>query len=311
VSRGASSLRIETRICGLLLGVATLAGAGCATHQKAEVSAIQFAADPDNHLDSRPLKAACAIGDDGFLRGRGAAGGLSGIGTVSAGTYVFNRMLMGLSPAIAMVDKYALDQKIQHVLEQDSDGRQIEWIAPNSGESVVLKPTGTHSSFRLVTVPRAEEVGRTPESFRLERGSFITLRESTLRPSPTIAGDVAIQDVPPGRTLEVYGRVRGMYGENWYMVGNDGRAYGYMEPAGLKPHEGEQATRFHRITGPTLRDPVNATVPCRDLTFSTANGEESVQSCRGPEGVWFTDMPVGSAEGRVACLPVARAKSFR
>lgn len=291
----------------IVLWVAGLSLGGCVVAHQNSVQAI---ADPVNVLDSRPLSASCSAQTQDRLTGRGQAGGMAGpYSGLTAGGHVFNRMLMGLSPALALNDKHALDQTIQNVLEHDSDGRVIEWVAPNSGQSVVLKPRNTHSSFRLVTVPRAEEVGRTPESFRLERGSFLTIHKSALRPSPTISSDVAIQRVPAGQKVEVYGRVRGVYGENWYMVGNDGRAYGYMEPADLKPYGGEKATSFHRVTGPTLRDPVNATVTCRNLSYATMQGEEMMTACRSPEGVWFSDMPEGSAEGRVACLPIHRAQS--
>ena len=280
---------------------------GCATNSPQTET---YSASSLNDLNSRPLKAACASDQQNQLFGRGEAGASIGsYSGVTAGGFVFSRMLMGLSPALALQDKHALDRTIQSVLENDSDGRIIEWVAPNSGESVVLKPADTHTSFRLVTVPRAEEVGRTPESFRLERGSFVTLQQSALRPSPTISSDVTIQKVPSNQKVEVYGRVRGLYGESWYMVGNDGRAYGYMEPRDLKPYDGSTVTTFRRITGPTLRDPVNATVTCRNLTYATTIGEETMTSCRAPEGVWFSDMPEGSKEGRVACLPINRTQS--
>ena len=267
--------------------------------------------DFDNVLDSRPLRIACQSEDGGMLQGRGAAASLgSSTGLTATGTLLFNRMFLGLSPAIALADRHALEIKVQDVLENDSDGRRIEWISPNSGQSVVLEPDDSFSSFRIVMVPRAEEVGRTPDSFRVERGSFVTLRQSALRPSPTIAGDVRIDDVPEGQEVEIYGRVRGLYGEDWYMVGNDGRAYGYMEPVSLRPTTGSSNNQFRRTTGSVVRDVVNATIPCRRLTVSTETGNRLIESCRFPDGVWFSDAEQGRDDDRFACLPQRTNGSF-
>lgn len=265
--------------------------------------------DRDNELLSKDGSAYCQA-SAATLQGRGSAGGLGPMQGLTAGGYVYNTMLMGLSPVIALKDQAALERKVQTVLEDESDGRELEWTAPSSGQKVIMKPGSTNSSFRLISVPRAEEVGRTPDSFSVERGGFITSSAAPLRPSPTTSGNVVIDTIPAGYKLEVMGRVRGVHSENWYMVGANGRAFGYMEPVHLRPAGLEKAPLYHRLTGPTLRDPMSATVTCRELTYKTDLGMETLNACRTPEGRWIADPPEGSATG-ASCLPVSRSFLLR
>lgn len=301
---GARPTKMSLR--SLILPVMTaLFATGCATSPTVtSVSQI----DLENDLTTK-TRVYCDA-SNAALEGRGSAGGIGPAQSLTAGGYVANAMMMGMAPLIAMKDRQALEGQIRSVLEHESDGREMQWQAPNSGETVTLKPGNTRSSFRIVTVPRSEEVGRTPDSFKIERGRFITRETAALRPSPTVASDVAIDRVPAGRMLNVYGRVRGVYSEDWYMVGVDGRAIGYMEPKDLRPAGNETAPRFRRITGPALRDRVSATVTCRELTYVTANGEETVSACRTPEGRWAPRLDPGERVD-AACLPVNSGQFLR
>ena len=267
-------------------------------------------ANLDNELQSRPLSAYCSR-DEQALEGRGSAGGL-GWGAaqqITAGGYVVNVMLQRLSPELAMEEGEAIERKIQDVLEYENDGRTIEWTSPTTNQAVIMRPRGTKSSFRLITIPRAEEVGRTPESYAADRGTFVTKSNAPLRPSPTISGNVEIEKIPAGHSLEVMGRVRGLYSENWYMVGNHGVAYGYMEPKDLRPLGSEQAPIYAKTTGQRVKDPVSATLECRDMTVTTKLGEDSFTACREPGGRWVVDTQPGVRPGEVAaCVPLYRPR---
>ncbi len=302
-TREPDPVMLKSIIMPALMGAIAVT-AGCATATSKDVLSH---IDPINQLATKTevyCSAPSTIGSGNQgLAGRGAAGGLGPMEGLTLGGYVFNSMLMGLAPLVAMRDQAALEYQIQTVMEHESDGRELQWRAPSSGDTVNLKPSGTKSSFRVVTVPRSEEVGRTPDSFRVERGRYITKDTAALRPSPTISSDVSIDQVPPGRMLDVYGRVRGVYSEDWYMVGTDGRAIGYMEPRDLRPAAGETAPRFRRVTGPALRDRVSATVTCRTLTYDTVNGSRTVEACRTPEGRWLPKLDRGQRI-EAACMPL-------
>lgn len=285
--------------------------AGCANGASHHQLYSELSPNTVETLESAPLSPYCDA--TAQLEGRGSGGGFGPVHGLTAGGFVYNSMLMGLSPVIALQDREDLEKKVQDVLDQESDGRSLEWVAPSSGQKVIMNPGGTSSSFRLVSVPRAEEVGRTPESFRVERGEYVTTKEAALRPSPTSSGNVRIDTVPAGYKLNVMGRVAGVQSDSWYMVGSDGRAFGYMEPADLQPRSLllVNPPKYNRITGPTLRDPISATVTCRELSYTTDIGEETLHACRSPEGRWVADPPAGFEGGRTACLPISRSYLLR
>lgn len=294
------------------LSIAALSLGACASVDSYEVQSFATNENTVETLETRPSDIYCKAGPQSQLMGRGSAGGIAPIHGLTAGSYVISSMMMGMAPLIALEDREALEKKVQRVLNDESDGRVLDWRAPSTGQKVIMRPGKTKSSFRLVSVPRADEVGKTPDSFRVEQGEFVTTKSAALRPSPTSSSNVRIDTVPAGMRLQLMGRVRGMHSDDWYMVGADGRAYGYMEPADLRPATRNDApSLYHRVTGPTLRDPIPATVTCRQLSYETDKGTETMNACRSPEGRWIADPPEGNAASNNACQPVSRPYLLR
>lgn len=284
----------------------------CASVDQSMQTSFDVNANTVDTLETRPIDVYCQASANGVLQGRGAAGGIAPIQGLTAGSYVISSMMMGMAPLIALEDREALEKKVQDVLDGESDGRSLNWKAPSTGQKVIMRPGKTKSSFRLVSVPRADEVGKTPDSFRVEQGEYVTTQTAALRPSPTSSSDVRIDTIPAGMKLEIMGRVRGIQSDDWYMVGADGRAYGYMEPADLRPaRQTDASDLYHRVTGPTLRDPIPATVTCRELSYETDMGVETMSACRSPEGRWIADPPEGTAAANKACQPVSRPYLLR
>ncbi|ACT59443.1 hypothetical protein [Hirschia baltica] len=294
------------------MSVAVLSLGACATVDQASNQQFVTNTNTIQSLETRAVDLYCQADPNGRLMGRGGAGGIAPIHGLTAGSYVISTMMMGMGPLIALEDREALEKKVQQVLDDETDGRKLDWKAPSTGQKVIMRPGKTKSSFRLVSVPRADEVGKTPESFRVEQGEFITTKSAALRPSPTSSSNVRIDTVPAGVRLQLMGRVRGMYSDDWYMVGADGRSYGYMEPADLRPAiDSDPVDFYHRVTGPTMRDPIPATVTCRELAYETDMGTETMQACRSPEGKWIADPPEGDAAANKACQPVSRPYLLR
>ncbi len=294
------------------LSVAVLGLGACASVEHQGVETFATNVNTVETLETRSNDLYCQVTPGAQLMGRGSAGGIAPIHGLTAGSYVISSMMMGMGPLIALEDKEALEKKVQRVLNDETDGRVLDWRAPSTGQKVIMRPGKTKSSFRLVSVPRADEVGKTPDSFRVERGHYVTTKSAALRPSPTSSSNVRIDTIPAGMRLQLMGRVRGMHSDDWYMVGADGRAYGYMEPADLRPAlSGDPDKLYHRVTGPTLRDPIPATVTCRELTYETDQGTETMSACRSPEGRWIADPPKGDASGNNACQPVSRPYLLR
>jgi hypothetical protein len=231
---------------------------------------------------------------------RGAA---AGYGTMTAGGMVSLSMMMGLAPELSLEEQTEIEAKVQNVLENDLDGRSVQWVSPRSGLRIRFSPKATKSEFRKITVARSEGVGRVPESFKVESGRYRTTQSTLLRPTPSSAADFGYETVPANKAVDVIGRVGGLYGDSWLMVaGLNGAAYGYIDPADLTPLSAtEEAELYNPITAGVIRDPVDASVTCRTLVYESAQGEEVVRACRNAEGRWIADPPA-AGEGR--CLPV-------
>lgn len=294
------------------LSVAALSLGACATVDQQNAQLYVTDLNTTETLETRSADLYCQATPSSQLMGRGAAGGIAPIHGLTAGSYVISSMMMGMGPLIALEDREALEKQVQNVLDDETDGRVLNWQAPSTGQKVIMRPGKTKSSFRLVSVPRADEVGKTPDSFRVEQGDYVTTKSAALRPSPTSSSNVRIDTIPAGMRLQLMGRVRGMHSDDWYMVGADGRSYGYMEPADLRPAlENDPKSMYHRVTGPTMRDPIPATVTCRELTYETDMGTETMHACRSPEGKWIADPPAGDSDSNNACQPVSRPYLLR
>jgi hypothetical protein len=252
------------------------------------------------------------------FRGSGRAGGLGGQLSVSAGAVVALHLGMGLTPglpnartrAATLGERNQLERKIQDVLERELTGREVDWQIRSTGEQVTFGVGESRSEFKEITIPRNEEVARTPDSFRVETGTYRTVRAAILRPNASPAGTAQVDTIPANRTVTMFGRVRGVYGENWLLVGQDGVGFGYVDAADVEPAQADRPLSPYRrpvsaATGVVLRDAVSATVTCRDLRVSTALGSDSMTACRGADGRWVADLPEGQNR-RGACLPTNR-----
>lgn len=231
--------------------------------------------------------------------------------SMNAGSAIGIHMMMGLAPAMAMQERQQLELKVQSVLEGESDGRTITWRSPRTGQVVRLKPKNTRSDFREITVPRSNEVGITPASFKVEQGHYISPKGALLRPNPTLSKAV-IDTIPEGGVVDVMGRVRGMTGESWLLVGAGGIGYGYVDPAELVPLDQKVAETklYRRDYAGAARDPVSASVDCRELEYETDLGSETIFTCRAPDGKWVIDPPTGGNR-KHACLPANQLHLLR
>ena len=279
-------------------------------------------------FDGAPLQASCFANDEivsiqplspgaRVLSSSGRAAGLVPGLTVSAGSLVAIQLGMGSAPSVDsvtrtanIIERKALEAKVQEVLERDLGGREINWQVASTGERVTFRPGPPRSAFKEITVPRTEEVARTPASFRVETGTYRTVRSAVLRPTPAAAGKAEVDRIPANRGLTMMGRVRGLYGENWMLVGQNGIGYGYVDAADVTPFiGGVRPTPYERSEndriGMIVRDPVSATVNCRDLTVSSALGSSTMTACRGADGRWVSDLPEGTNRN-AACLATNR-----
>ena len=240
---------------------------------------------------------ACVGGD---LFGRGLAGGSVAL---TAGSTVALTMMMGTTPDMPLEERMAIEQQVTAVLDQESDGRTVEWVSPRSGMKMRFSPSRSQSEFRRITVARNEGMGRMPESFRVEEGIYRLKRDSVLRPTPSAAANFNVDRVRAGDRVRVMGRVSGLYGDSWLLIGGpNGAAYGYLDPADLEPVSRTGDNIYTRSTAGVIRDPVNASVLCRTLTVDALGRSETLTACRQSDGRWIADPPMGNAQS--ACLPV-------
>lgn len=291
----------KNSVFGSVFALGVLTVSGCVHVIEKEVLVekpvyIEMASANTCSSGSRGLPANTA--ESPALQMRGSAGSLT---SLPAAMLVVTQIAMGIGPGMSLDERAVLETKVQTVLETSSDGSGVRWVSAETGTVVDFVARDSFQEKRLVTVARGEEVGRLPESLVVEPAIYVTTQSASLRPTPSATSLVTGGDIPAGSRVNVLGRVAGLNSDSWLLVGGpDGTAFGYLEPAQLRPNE---TNRVHpreiytRITGARIRDSVSASVMCRTLSYGSGEFDNVMRTCREPGGRWINQPPVVNASG--------------
>tara|TARA_A100000171_G_scaffold27547_2_gene25643 strand:+ start:161 stop:1054 length:894 start_codon:yes stop_codon:yes gene_type:complete len=216
-------------------------------------------------------------------------------------------------------DTQAVQQTTIQTLDTGGDGEQVTWNNPDTGAHAEITPTNTRQVTAEVEVKRPKVVA-SPVGMTIIGDERAILKGANVRAAPTTDASI-LRGLRADTAVNVIGSVEN---GNWYLVGQDGKAIGYV---------------YHTLVGLTAPEPDTApdTVPdiqtakaevesdpdaekianeevvasdddvidldaefetetlmvqttCRDLSMKVSDGSETEQqnysACKSPDGVW-------------------------
>lgn len=208
-------------------------------------------------------------------------------------------------------DAEAVQRQTTQTLNAGNDGETVSWQNPDTGASAEIIPSNTRQVTAQVEVQRPKVVA-SPVGMTIVGEERVITKGANVRAAPSTDSDV-LTGLREGDRINAVGTVsKG----NWYLVGRDGKAIGYVYHTLLA--EPNAAPETHMVAAAATEDPEAAKVAdekvverdsevidldaefetetlvvqttCRDLSMTVSDGNETEQknysACKSPDGVW-------------------------
>ncbi|MFC4235078.1 SH3 domain-containing protein [Thalassospira xianhensis] len=208
-------------------------------------------------------------------------------------------------------DAEAVQQRTNQTLDAGNDGDVVTWNNPDTGASAEIVPTNTRQVAAKVEVQRPKVVA-SPVGMTIVGEERVVTKGANVRSAPSTDSDV-LTGLRAGDRINAVGSVAN---GNWYLVGRDGKAIGYVYHTLLA--EPNVIPDMQMAAADTAQDPEAAKVAeekvverdsdvidldaefetetlivqttCRDVSMTVSDGSESEQknysACKSPDGVW-------------------------
>jgi len=215
-------------------------------------------------------------------------------------------------------DTEAVQQTTIQTLDTSSDGEQVTWNNPDTGAHAEITPTNTRQVTAQVEVKRPKVVA-SPVGMTIVGDERTILKGANVRAAPTTDASI-LRGLRADTAVNVIGSVEN---GNWYLVGQDGKAIGYvyhtlvgltapetapesaptnLQTAAAKAESDPDAEKIAKEEVVASDDDVidldaefetetlMVQTTCRDLSMKVSDGSETEQqnysACKSPDGVW-------------------------
>ena len=208
-------------------------------------------------------------------------------------------------------DTEAVQQTTIKTLDAGSDGQAVTWNNPDTGARAEITPTNTRQVTAQVEVKRPKVVA-SPVGMTIIGDERVILKGANVRAAPTTDASI-LRGLSSQTPVNVIGSVKN---GNWYLVGQDGKAIGYVyhtlvgqtasapavqtatadapnDPDAQKVAEEEIVASDDNVIDLDAEfetETLMVQTTCRDLSMKVSDGSETEQqnysACKSPDGVW-------------------------
>lgn len=208
-------------------------------------------------------------------------------------------------------DTQAVQQTTIQTLDTGGDGEQVTWNNPDTGAHAEITPTNTRQVTAEVEVKRPKVVA-SPVGMTIIGDERAILKGANVRAAPTTDASI-LRGLRADTSVNVIGSVEN---GNWYLVGQDGKAIGYVyhtlvgqidttpsvqtataevksDPDAQKVAEEEIVASDDNVIDLDAEfetETLMVQTTCRDLSMKVSDGSETEQqnysACKSPDGVW-------------------------
>ena len=208
-------------------------------------------------------------------------------------------------------DTEAVQQTTIKTLDAGSDGQAVTWNNPDTGARAEITPTNTRQVTAQVEVKRPKVVA-SPVGMTIIGDERVILKGANVRAAPTTDASI-LRGLRSQTPVNVIGSVKN---GNWYLVGQDGKAIGYVyhtlvgqtaaapavqtatadvpnDPDAQKVAEEEIVASDDNVIDLDAEfetETLMVQTTCRDLSMKVSDGSETEQqnysACKSPDGVW-------------------------
>ncbi|MCC9625923.1 SH3 domain-containing protein [Thalassospira sp. MA62] len=208
-------------------------------------------------------------------------------------------------------DAQAVEQQTMQTLDTSTDGERVTWKNPDTGASAEITPKNTRQVTAQVEVKRPKVVA-SPVGMTIIGEEQTILKGANVRAAPSTDADI-LAGLRAETPVNVIGSVENA---NWYLVGKDGKAIGYVyhtlvgspetssdiQTASAQEDNDLEAAKISNEEVVVQNDDVidldaefetetlMVQTTCRDLSMTVSDGNETEQkdyaACKSPDGVW-------------------------
>lgn len=207
-------------------------------------------------------------------------------------------------------DQAALKEKVEEVAEKGRTDEPVSWESDHSGASAKITPLEEPKTVEVTkNISKAPEVMVSSLPLKMATGSRVATTDVNIRFGPSTK--YAVKDVLR-RRQEV--AVVGVTEDGWYLIEREGRAIGYVSGRYLKKPGETRASIARNVPAPietrpkqprqsdereqsqakqTEEEEVRVTIvgTCRPVRVRVKNAdgkieEQTVNTCKGPDGSW-------------------------
>ncbi|NIZ03537.1 SH3 domain-containing protein [Thalassospira lucentensis] len=208
-------------------------------------------------------------------------------------------------------DTEAVQQTTIKTLDAGSDGQAVTWNNPDTGARAEITPTNTRQVTAQVEVKRPKVVA-SPVGMTIIGDERVILKGANVRAAPTTDASI-LRGLRSQTPVNVIGSVKN---GNWYLIGQDGKAIGYVyhtlvgqtasapavqtatadapnDPDAQKVAEEEIVASDDNVIDLDAEfetETLMVQTTCRDLSMKVSDGSETEQqnysACKSPDGVW-------------------------
>lgn len=200
--------------------------------------------------------------------------------------------LIALTWDLSDWDRAILDGDIQRTLNNPSS-EPFQWKAQGSSRNTALLRAGSsYTKTQATNVRRLHILNQTPRQIKPVTGQWRSWKGALLRTAPTHDSSKVIGRLAPATKTKIIGEVNGLDNSRWALIAFEGIGIGYVHISELVTVDGKfsaipgASPRFYQPINldftPTIVDPVNAAVLCRNFTVSDIH----IDACQGLDGRW-------------------------
>lgn len=216
------------------------------------------------------------------------------IAGVLIGGAIGNMIGKEIGRSLNEADRKAFKSHMAVGLANGKEGQNFAWANAQSGAQATYVSGGNKKVNLPLRVHRATKVAA-PGPLTVIGEDYALTRADSVRAAPDRKAE-SLEKLKSGNVVTVNGRLTGT---DWYLVGRNGKAIGYLPVASLKP--ASRATQPNLLTKPGEDQPPPADTVVADVATETTckevdyristNGTEAEQgkfeSCKLPTGDWF------------------------
>ena len=179
---------------------------------------------------------------------------------------------------------------MERALDDEIDGRSVS-LKAKDGQRIRVTMVQSRQVQREFEFARVSEISALPHDMVLAGGWYVARQDVMLHATPALHSGLTHRVVKKDQLIERMASYTDENGAQWYLMGQQGLAVGFISPADLKvagAHKGTLGTVYSEINGATVYEARHVYTKCRRGFIGPLGKQmQPMQFCRGASGNWL------------------------